>query len=95
MGFKNGMSWLVVLAIVTLCISPLGARQANPFADNPEQALLLISSKHDKKKRQCEKAHNKLDKIRDRMRSGYKASQYNSLVKKERRYKADINKYCN
>lgn len=87
---------LLLVTLITLALSgPLLWAQGDPFAQQAEQATVLISANGDKKQRRCDKARTRLEKIRDRMRSGYKAKQYNGLVKKERRYKADINKYCN
>lgn len=42
----------------------------------------------------CAKYQEKLEQVRSRMRAGYKASQYNRLMERERTLKAKIETYC-
>jgi len=95
MALKCKARLMFVLVTAALSAPPLSAIESNTFAGKIEKTTKVVALSRDKKQHQCKKAHSKLRKIRSRMRSGYTARQYNGLIKKERRYKADITKYCN
>ena len=95
MALEYTFQLVTVVVIVALSTPPLFAMKTSPLTDKMEKAPVFVAINRDRKQRQCKKAHSKLRKTRSRMRSGYTARQYNGLIKKERRYKADITKYCN
>lgn len=73
---------------------PSQARKNSVPAKPRDEHAIPASARRDKQQQLCEKARNKLKKVRARLRAGYKYSQYSRLHARETEYRGQRKAYC-